>query len=299
MTYQKDKPIPSYADERPNPFEAAFQVGKIDKFDIDNFRMNARNYFKQRPEDRAPNSTLNIFEQSMLAYFDARDEEIGRRISEVNSRREYLDAQHRDMDVNLVDMRDKLTDFYNRMGDPQKELEGFRESIREELKLQDARKLWTGAADQAWNAYTLSWFVLALLLLLVPCIAIYNYTAITTFFHEVSASIFKDIPIGASDTVALISAVSRLFIVTVPLAMYIWLVRIVVRFNMRSLLLMDDARQRNTMLETYLHLVERDAAVKADRPLILEALFRRTPGHGSDTIEPPNLADILKIGAPK
>jgi hypothetical protein len=65
---------------------------------------------------------------------------------------------------------------------------------------------------------------------------------------------------------------------------------------------MDDARQRVTMLNTYLFLIEQDAAVKQDRGAILEALFRRAPGHGGDTVEPPHFTDLLRYGqetAPK
>tara|TARA_R110002020_G_scaffold467027_4_gene690191 strand:- start:7107 stop:7325 length:219 start_codon:yes stop_codon:yes gene_type:complete len=65
---------------------------------------------------------------------------------------------------------------------------------------------------------------------------------------------------------------------------------------MRSMLLMDDARARVTMLDTYLFLISQDAAVKQDRGAILEALFRRAPGHGSDTSEPPHFTDLLRYG---
>ena len=78
-----------------------------------------------------------------------------------------------------------------------------------------------------------------------------------------------------------------------PLGLYFWLVRIVVRFNMRSLLLMDDARQRATMMETYYRLIEKEAATKEERALVFQALMRPPPGHGPDTVEPPNFTEVI------
>jgi len=280
-----------------SPFDKAYREAAARSFDPERFADSARDYFKRRPEDREPNATLTYFEQAMLAYFEARGQEIDRRISEVNSRRDYLDNQLRGIDTRLTDIVGRLDAFNDTIGDPARALEGFRASIAEGLKLQEARKLWTDAASQAKTAYIWSWIALITLLVAIPAIGILERDFIFSFFKQVGDAVVSG-PAPGGDALALVSAVSRLVLVTLPVALYVWLVRIVARFNMRSLLLMDDARQRNTMLETYLHLVEQDADVKADRPLILEALFRRTPGHGPDTIEPVNLADVLKIGAP-
>lgn len=205
---------------------------------------------------------------------------------EFTETRSQLDSIERDYKI-----------FRATVTDPAAALDGFKASVQEELKLNDARKLWHGSAEQHFRAYCLSWVILAILLVIFPMALISNSETIFGFFRSVGEAVLVDLPENASETAILIAAVSRLVLITLPVALYIWLIRIVVRFNMRSLLLMNDANQRNTMLETYLHLVEQDAGVKADRPLILEALFRRTPGHGPDTIEPPNLADVMKLGS--
>ena len=36
----------------------------------------------------------------------------------------------------------------------------------------------------------------------------------------------------------------------------------------------------------------------AERPLILDALFRKTPEHAPETIEPPILAELIRMGQP-
>ena len=95
-----------------------------------------------------------------------------------------------------------------------------------------------------------------------------------------------------NDTQITIAAIGRLVIVTLPVFLYIWAIRLVVRFNSRSLMLLDDARLRLTMLDTFFHLIEKEGAVKEDRALVLNALFRPGPGHG-DNVDPPNFTELV------
>lgn len=59
-----------------------------------------------------------------------------------------------------------------------------------------------------------------------------------------------DVANQQNPVVLTIATISRLGIVTIPLALYFWLIKLVVRFNIRSMLLMDDAGQRATIIET-------------------------------------------------
>ncbi|MFC6448415.1 hypothetical protein, partial [Shinella zoogloeoides] len=101
---------------------------------------------------------------------------------------------------------------------------------------------------------------------------------------------------GDSVAVALTHQFGRLIVFSVPVFVYLWTMRAVMRFFMRSMLLMDDARQRQTMLETYFMLTGSGRADERDRPLILWALFRQTPGHGSDGVEPPDFTEVINAG---
>lgn len=265
----------------------------------------ARNFFGPDNSLRPKNLTLEMLEQALDAYFAAKGTEIALALKPLQEQlpaalniAERADTASKAAEKIVNELYTRLNDFEKRVGDPAAALEGFKASIAESLKLQEARRLWTSSANRAGRAYFWSSIALLLLLVAVPAIAIWQSNAIFGFFRAIGNAVLVDLPENASETAILIAAVSRLVLVTLPVALYIWLIRIVVRFNMRSLLLMDDANQRNTMLETYLHLVEQDAELKQDRPLILEALFRRTPGHGPETIEPPNLTDILRIGTP-
>lgn len=238
----------------------------------------------------------------LQAVFRAYDLEFTKQIAESQQRNAANEKSAENVNKSLFKLRDNMITLvkrYERLNEAiqKKEhaIESFKQSIREDLKLAEARSLWDSAARRAKRSYTYSWIILAVLLLGGPGFAIYEYDKISNFLRIVSETVMMNIPEKATDTAILISAISRLILITMPIALYFWLIRLVVKFNSRSLLLMDDARQRNTMLETYLHLVERDADVKTDRPLILEALFRRTPGHGPETVEPVNLADILRM----
>ncbi len=260
-------------------------------------------YFSEAmPDNRTPNHTFRYFEIVLDAYARAKltDAYSKFRIDMVaaEKRKSTLISGLRSIETNLEYWHGKAADLAATIKDPVAALEGLKASFNENQKLQNARQLWSDSAQRARKAYAISWVALAFPLVIIPAVVVWQADVVFTFFRSVGNAVLADLSPGVSETATLISAVSRLVLVTLPVALYIWLIRIVVRFNTRSLLLMDDAMQRNTMLETYLHLVEQDASVNADRPLILEALFRRTPGHGPEAIEPPNLSDIMKLNAP-
>lgn len=58
------------------------------------------------------------------------------------------------------------------------------------------------------------------------------------------------------------------------LTMYLWAMRILVRLYTTEHHLAIDASARGAMMEAYLGLIEADAANAADRPIVLQALFR-------------------------
>ncbi|KQU69862.1 hypothetical protein ASC75_06860 [Aminobacter sp. DSM 101952] len=271
--------------------------------DPTNLSEMAFTYFREAAlEKRKPNDTFRYFEAVLDAYTRAKLTDAYSKfridMTAAERRKSSLISGLRSIETNLAYWHGKTADLVTTIEDPVAALEGLKASFDENQKLQNARQLWGDSARRARKAYAISWIALALLLVIVPAVVVWKADAVFTFFRSVGDAVFADLSPSTSETATLISAVSRLVLVTLPVALYIWLIRIVVRFNMRSLLLMDDAMQRNTMLETYLHLVEQDAAVKADRPLILEALFRRTPGHGPEAIEPPNLTDIIRLNVP-
>ncbi len=162
-----------------------------------------------------------------------------------------------------------------------------------------ARKLWGERENQSKWALILSSFAIFLLIAIPIVLAVCFTTEILHYLAQiVAASALPTIDSNGqqlpppTDAQVTIAAVGRLVIVTVPIFLYIWAIRLVVRFNSRSLLLLDDARLRLTMLDTFFHLIEKEGAVKEDRALVLNALFRPAPGHG-DNVDPPNFTELV------
>lgn len=194
----------------------------------------------------------------------------------------------------------------NLQAEVQADLEGYKEGLRKEMGLDRVRRLWLYRARWAAGAFWASALVLGVLIIGPAALIWFNREELRRWLFEffrppVGATTIPASPPIADPTIIqnAFEALPYLVLISLPIFLLIWLIRLVVRFNMRSMILQDDARQRHTILNTYLHLVEKGPA---DRPealaIVLEALFRRTPGHGPETIEPPNLTDIIKIGNP-
>lgn len=176
----------------------------------------------------------------------------------------------------------------------QANVDAFKAALREEAKIEAAKMLWDDRATAASVGFRRSAFLLIVMLFVLPILGfIFLDSVIGVLRHISEATLIGIDQSNAQGGVLLGLAVNRIVIVTVPLALYFWAVRILVRFNLRSQILMD-ARQRHTMMNTYFHLIERQSAVKEDRALILNALFRPTPGQQNDSVDPPNFTDLVE-----
>lgn len=65
---------------------------------------------------------------------------------------------------------------------------------------------------------------------------------------------------------------------------------------MRSLVLMDDADQRATIMDSYYALTGDGMTDERALPMMLWAIFRPLPGHGPDGIEPPDFTEAINAG---
>ena len=190
--------------------------------------------------------------------------------------------------------------------DKNKEIDGTIRQLRADLDAQvarfgteAARKLWGEREKQSRFALIASsiaiFFLIAAPILGAICFTpeVLHYLAqiVAASSLPTTDATGQALP-APNDTQITIAAIGRLVIVTVPVFLYIWAIRLVVRFNSRSLMLLDDARLRLTMLDTFFHLIEKEGAVKEDRALVLNALFRPGPGHG-DNVDPPNFTELV------
>jgi len=185
--------------------------------------------------------------------------------------------------------------FVAQLAGIQDDIAAWKKAIDEQIKLTAAGALWGERTKQGALAFYISGAILVAVMTGIPLIAYLGRDDIFQYLLALESEMVAA-STGDNSIATTITAVGRLALISAPLAFVVWLIRLIVRYNMRSMLLMDDAQQRVTMLNTYLYLIEQDAASKADRGAILEALFRRAPGHGPDTVEPPNFTDLLKYG---
>ncbi|MDR6954166.1 hypothetical protein J2X65_003534 [Ancylobacter sp. 3268] len=84
-------------------------------------------------------------------------------------------------------------------------------------------------------------------------------------------------------------------LIAAPVLGAAWLLRIISRFMMQNLAMLDDARQRKAIADTFIGLVG-EPGVKVsreERALALNALFRAPPGSGEPDVIPPNLIELI------
>lgn len=227
-------------------------------------------------------------------------EQLSRVVSQVQNYKAEFDSlrEHQRGELDLLagsaeTLRANASEIEAEITKSKERLANFEKTIREEQKLNNARRSWEIRYQEARNAFKIS------VGLLIFCLVLTFGSSYLWGFELIKALAALDPSTsGASESVgvAITHQIGRIIIVTVPIAVFLWMVRAVMRYFMRSMLLMDDARQRQTMLDTYFMLSEQGRADEKDRPLILWALFRQTPGHGSDGIEPPDFTQVINAG---
>ena len=87
--------------------------------------------------------------------------------------------------------------------------------------------------------------------------------------------------------------IGLLLIPTLALA---WVIRIIIKVTLQSLSLAQDARQRHTQILTYLRMLGDSTHPISDkeRILALSAIFRPLASQGTDDVNPPTVAELLR-----
>ncbi len=213
-----------------------------------------------------------------------------------------IEDQHSSMQLSAADMEARISSFSAKVTELETSTEtrfvDFAKALEERLNLKQAGRLWREKAHLARLSWAASFVAILGLLVFLPWWAFEHRDTILAFVRE-----FDPAPVGTGGDPIVRSYVSdaltvtsRLLLVTAPLGFLIWAIRFLIRYNMRSQLLMDDAGQRRAILETYFMLVERGIAEPTtDRAVLLEAIFRGLPGHGGDAPEPMSFAELLRL----
>ncbi|TDX88462.1 hypothetical protein EDE05_102439 [Neorhizobium sp. R1-B] len=243
-------------------------------------------------------------------------------LTQANS--ETKDKIDHTIDEAQVEIDALRADFHSDIEKRREELQNFETTTREQLKLESVRRSWAGRFEEARLAFGIACGLLLAYLVITIGVAAHWGIPIVQALASIEQKAVADaqgvaitpataqagsaapaapppiptfaIPKEDSVAIAIIHQFGRLIVFSVPVFVWLWAGRALMRYFMRSMLLMDDARQRQTMLDTYFLLSEKGRADERDRPLVLWALFRQTPGHGPDGIEPPDFTEVINAG---
>ncbi len=182
----------------------------------------------------------------------------------------------------------KLT-IIKHLEETEERIKNFEVSANESLSTMQMGKLWDSRANSAF------WSLIFIGLILAGMFGT-AIAGIPYYKDEISALIKIDENINVAQSTLFALQVSRTFLIAVPIFMYFWAIKLLIRVFIRSLLLFDDARQRRTIMDTYLFMLKNGQVDEKFMPLILWALCRQVPGHGSDGIEPPDFTEVVNAG---
>lgn len=193
-----------------------------------------------------------------------------------------------------LENQQRIEDIIKSIGATEGQVNAFAASVREELKIDTTKILWKDRAFWSATSFWTSAVVVAFAILAPPLWALTHIEAVLAVLKRVGDAATQGLPSDATAAQLTAATISRLVVISAPLGLYFWAIKLLVRFNTRSMVLMDDARQRHTTMDTYFHLIERSGATTEERGLMLNALFRPLPGQGQENVEPPNFMELVK-----
>lgn len=159
-----------------------------------------------------------------------------------------------------------------------KSITDYEKSVREHLK--------TGVLGQFWRSRA-RWALASLLFSVVIFVALIgggiwaSYIFSNDIKQLINLSDLSAVELAGKDMTSAVVALqlTRAFLIAIPVVLYFWAIKLIVRFFMRSLLLLDDARQRTTIMNSYVQLVREGAVDDKVLAIIMWALCRAVPGH--------------------
>lgn len=241
--------------------------------------------------------------------------EVERNLADIRAQRVTFSDIENDYRVSLFGLQEKLETATRSIKSLEKELERVNTTqsdavkvlaasskktisdhevaIKKQIELQSIRQRWRDVKRRAALALAISGLVILILVALAIGLPIYFGQSVIDFLTPFN---FKTVALQSSAAGAISMQLSRIVIVAVPVISYFWLMKIAVRLFMRSLMLMDDADQRATIMESYYTLTKDGMTDERALPMMLWAIFRPVPGHGPDGIEPPDFTEAINAG---
>jgi hypothetical protein len=249
---------------------------------------------KMLAEDRSPLSSefaqLAAESESLAKAAGAEREQYKSTVTEINARLQLANESSDKLTIAVAEASERLE---NMEQSAEKRLEALERSLRAEMELNTMRELWKERAEQARRSLRISLGTVVAMGLAAAFVVWYFGSTILNFVTPFN---LRTLLLNTSVAGAVSQQIGRVVLVSVPIVIYFWIMKIVVRILIRSLLLMDDARQRQTIMDSYFLLTKEGKTDDRAMPMMLWALFRQIPGHGPDGIEPPDFTEAINAG---
>ncbi len=156
------------------------------------------------------------------------------------------------------------------------EIEKLHKTYREQMRLQEPVKYWTDKAKMhalGAKIWLFATIVSALLVIILPFIA---WMFLSQAYIGIGVSL-ENRQVGINlDWPTLIREVKTLALVLITSGLTVWALRFSARVYLSERHLITDARERETIVMTYLALLKENAATDAERAIVLQTLFRST-----------------------
>jgi Family of unknown function (DUF6161) len=162
--------------------------------------------------------------------------------------------------------------------------EQLEDLYRKKLIIEEPAISWDRVATKKKHAW-LIWLSIFAALVVSPI-------ALVIWWWQPFALAVSSLATTASGTISL----SGVAAISVPALLYAWLLKNVSRVFIQNLNLADDAAHRRALAVTYLGLAENPKIQlgEAERAIVLNALFRSIPPHGTDDGPPVGLIDLIR-----
>jgi hypothetical protein len=265
-------------------FKAFFQIEKFGE------REFVRPAAQMREFITSVGSRLDTVQENIFTKAEANSTslvDLQRRLVEIENLAEKLKIE---LEVNQKKHTDELVELASSSWET---IKNHEQATNERLNLQSVRQRWQNVRDRAKIAFYTSLTIVVVMALSAIAIAFVFAQPIIDFLTPLN---IKTIMLQGTVGGAIGMQLARIAVITIPLVCYLWIMKIAVRILMRSLMLMDDADQRATIMESYYTLANDGKTDERALPMMLWALFRPVPGHGPDGVEPPDFTEAINAG---
>lgn len=167
------------------------------------------------------------------------------------------------------------------------------EAMLVDAAAKSGRTFWIDRAASSRKMLYFTASVLALCVLGLPGIAISNFDAVIAAIVHVNAELSKGLPAEPTATQLMVFALNRLLVFAIPVVIYFWMIRVLVRLTLHSVAAIEDAAQRHTVIDTFIHLLGKDVAKPEDRSKMFDAVFRPPVSLTGEATEPPAILNTI------